>query len=372
MGEDRTGRDQPTDRPTTGRRFTVSEAAGVLGISVEAVRGRIKRGTIGHERDDARVYVILDADRPTTGRDQGDDQSAGRPELVDLLRAQVEDLRADRDAWREQARRSDYLLGSAMERARELEGRLRELEAPADREARESLEDRNSDPTPREPPSSIGDVATPRSGVLASLIPLPAKYSWVGRDLVLRDEHHRQFSVAFGHLIAITLPIFAAAADVLMAQNLVEPRGFLTLRLVAAVVSGMYVGIKEGPNPEWPRVIRTGVQMGMFTTGVVCLVAWASGLPIISEYGFANTVTTLLITFGAGTFAVFFFATFLGVVIQVAAEQFRWGTDGSVAAREEGLSVQATAIIGLIGVLGGALVQSAGQIISALMSNGGG
>ncbi len=41
-----------------------------------------------------------------------------------------EDLRADRDAWREQARRSDYLLGTAMERTRELENRLRELESP--------------------------------------------------------------------------------------------------------------------------------------------------------------------------------------------------------------------------------------------------
>ncbi|MDP8901551.1 MAG: hypothetical protein M3N33_10515 [Actinomycetota bacterium] len=36
---------------------------------------------------------------------------------------------ADRDGWREQASRSDYLLGSSMERTRELEGRLRELEA---------------------------------------------------------------------------------------------------------------------------------------------------------------------------------------------------------------------------------------------------
>jgi len=125
MGEDR----QAGDRPPPGRRVTVSEAAAVMGISVEAVRGRIKRGTIGHERDGDRVYVILDADQTATGRDQGDDPATDRPELVELLRAQVEDLRADRDAWREQARRSDYLLGSSMERTRELESRLREIEA---------------------------------------------------------------------------------------------------------------------------------------------------------------------------------------------------------------------------------------------------
>jgi hypothetical protein len=154
MGEDRTGRDQASDRPTTGRRFTVSEAAGVLGISVEAVRGRIKRGTIGHERDGDRVYVVLDTDWPTTGRDQGDDHTTDRPELVELLRDQVEDLRTDRDAWREQARRSDYLLGSSMERTRELESRLRELEAgpePASStEPRESPENTSPTDTPAE------------------------------------------------------------------------------------------------------------------------------------------------------------------------------------------------------------------------------
>lgn len=160
MGEDRTERDQAGDRPTTGRRFTVSEAAGVLGISVEAVRGRIKRGTIGHERDGERVYVILDADQAATGRDQGDDQATDRPELVDLLRDQVEDLRSDRDAWREQARRSDYLLGSSMERTRELESRLRELEAPAGEatEARESPES----PGPTRTPTDAG--AGPETG----------------------------------------------------------------------------------------------------------------------------------------------------------------------------------------------------------------
>ncbi len=150
MGEDR----QAGDRPPPGRRVSVSEAAAVMGISVEAVRGRIKRGTIGHERDGVRVYVLLDADQAATGRDQGDDQATDRPELVELLRAQVEDLRAERDAWREQARRSDYLLGSSMERTRELEGRLRELEPAAPSEAAESPESPDPNPTPTDTSST--------------------------------------------------------------------------------------------------------------------------------------------------------------------------------------------------------------------------
>jgi hypothetical protein len=87
-------------------------------------------------------------DRSEAGRDHPTD----RPELVELLRAQVEDLRADRDAWREQARRSDYLLGSSMERTRELESRLRELDAgppPAGpEEPRESIVSPGPGPTP--------------------------------------------------------------------------------------------------------------------------------------------------------------------------------------------------------------------------------
>ena len=116
------------------------EAAEALGISVEAVRGRIKRGSITTERESDRVYVLLDADQGATGHDQPNDQVTDRSELVALLRDQLEDLRSDRDAWREQARRSDYLLGSAMERTRELEGRLRELEAAPPRSDSEDQE----------------------------------------------------------------------------------------------------------------------------------------------------------------------------------------------------------------------------------------
>jgi uncharacterized membrane protein YccC len=47
----------------TGRRLTPRQADDQLGVSVEAVRGRIKRGTIAHERDGDRVFVILDADQ---------------------------------------------------------------------------------------------------------------------------------------------------------------------------------------------------------------------------------------------------------------------------------------------------------------------
>jgi chromosome segregation ATPase len=103
-----------------------------LGITKEAVRKRISRDTLRSDKDPdgtVRVYV------PSSGTAAA---TFDRDELIAELRARIEDLRTDRDAWRDQARRSDYMASAALDRTRELENRLRELEAPAPSEARES------------------------------------------------------------------------------------------------------------------------------------------------------------------------------------------------------------------------------------------
>src|SRR5215216_3099399 len=70
---------------STSKRYTVPEAAKVLGIGTDAVRKRIARGTISHEKDDdGRVYVYLD-----TGHDEGHDVQERTPELVESLREQI-------------------------------------------------------------------------------------------------------------------------------------------------------------------------------------------------------------------------------------------------------------------------------------------
>ena len=60
MGEDQS--------QTSRQRVTVAQASEILGVTVEAVRGRIKRGTLEHERHSSTVYVLLHADQMTTGR----------------------------------------------------------------------------------------------------------------------------------------------------------------------------------------------------------------------------------------------------------------------------------------------------------------
>jgi excisionase family DNA binding protein len=55
------GLDQDITRRESGTQATVHEAANALGVSVDAIRKRIQRGTIPHERhEDGRVYVLLD------------------------------------------------------------------------------------------------------------------------------------------------------------------------------------------------------------------------------------------------------------------------------------------------------------------------
>jgi len=70
-----------------------------------------------------RVYVLLPEERPT-------DQAADQSELIEALRDQIEDLRRERDEWREQARVVDRLLSAAMERIPAIEAPSAEPGSP--------------------------------------------------------------------------------------------------------------------------------------------------------------------------------------------------------------------------------------------------
>ncbi len=135
MGEDRT---------PTRRRTIVAEAAEVLGISAEAVRGRIRRGTLPVEREAGRVYVLLgQAERSRTTADQSR-TTAGQPtDRTDALIAELQDrVRSLEEANREN-RRTIIALTS----------RIPQLEAPASEatEARESPQTVEEEPEGSEP-----------------------------------------------------------------------------------------------------------------------------------------------------------------------------------------------------------------------------
>jgi hypothetical protein len=126
VGEDRTGRPGPTTR-----RVTVSEAADIIGISAEAVRMRIRRGTLPSERHEGTVYVILDTDRTQRVGNVSVNVSGDRTdELLEALRGQVHDLRDQLQAERQGHAEARRLLAAALERIPAIEAPAETPEAP--------------------------------------------------------------------------------------------------------------------------------------------------------------------------------------------------------------------------------------------------
>jgi hypothetical protein len=106
----------------------VAEAAEVLGISAEAVRGRIRRGTIPVEREGGTVYVLLDRaeDSRTTG-DQSRTTDDRPTDLTDLLIAEMQDrIRALEEANRENRR----IIAALTQRIPEIEASSERSEPP--------------------------------------------------------------------------------------------------------------------------------------------------------------------------------------------------------------------------------------------------
>jgi excisionase family DNA binding protein len=126
------------------RRITVHDAARQLGISEDAVRMRVKRGTLEAEREGGRLYVIL-TDEPTT-------EPTGRTdELVEELRDRVRYLERQVEEERSARFRADQLLARLMER-------VPELEPPAPPESPEPREEPDVPPIRPERAEPAGPV----------------------------------------------------------------------------------------------------------------------------------------------------------------------------------------------------------------------
>jgi hypothetical protein len=138
------------DRTRDERRTTVSEAAEILGISAEAVRGRIRRGTIPVEREGGTVYVLIEGTerhRTAGGRSRttGDQPS----DRTDLLIAELQ----DRVRSLEEANRENRRIIAA------LTSRIPAIEAPQEaRESPETVEDEaeRAEPRPDAPGAQEG------------------------------------------------------------------------------------------------------------------------------------------------------------------------------------------------------------------------
>jgi hypothetical protein len=92
------------------RFVTVNQAAELLGISVEAVRARMNRGTLPKEKaPDGTVYVRMDADQMRPDSDDANDHTVWDSPAFQLMQDQIAFLRAELE-------RKDHLLAAALER----------------------------------------------------------------------------------------------------------------------------------------------------------------------------------------------------------------------------------------------------------------
>ena len=164
--------DQPTSE-TTDQRVTVADAALLLGISEDAVRSRLRRGTLRRETGgDGTVFVALGTDRPASNQrptddrltnQQNDRQTAGQPidghvdrrggsetyrdELVEVLRDDVAHLRDQLDRERDASAELRRIVAGLVQRVPELEAAPEPRNAP--KTASEGMA--NSDDVPSEP-----------------------------------------------------------------------------------------------------------------------------------------------------------------------------------------------------------------------------
>ncbi len=128
MGEDRTGA-TGADR----RRLTVPQAAEALGVTVDAVRGRIRRGKLKSEQHAGTVYVWLDA--PEEDDRRGPSATSHRPlddqsERIEDFREQVAYLREQLEAERQAHAEARRIIAGLVERIPAIEAPTDERDAP--------------------------------------------------------------------------------------------------------------------------------------------------------------------------------------------------------------------------------------------------
>ena len=148
-GQDQTTvQDDPQDRTDDVLdRLTVSQAADKLGVTQDAIRKRIARGTIRHDKDPkGRIFVYLDTSEIAykTVQDEGQDESFKTKQDTDQDKY-TRSLEDQIDFLRRELERKDTIIMS-------LTQRIPELEAP--------LEPSGGTQTASEAPAKGDDVPT--------------------------------------------------------------------------------------------------------------------------------------------------------------------------------------------------------------------
>jgi DNA-binding transcriptional MerR regulator len=142
-------------------RITIAEAAKKLDVTQEAIRARIRRGTIEHDKDESgKTHVYLteveahdQQEYNTVVNGVVNDYITSLKSEIETLRSQTESLKQDREVWQEEAKRKDTIIAQMNQTMGALIHRIPELEAP-------------SETTPEATESSLKDSNTESRGVV--------------------------------------------------------------------------------------------------------------------------------------------------------------------------------------------------------------
>lgn len=149
-------------------RVTVQEAAKRLRVKDDAIRKRIQRGTLEHDKDpDGRVYVYLDAtedesyDGQSGAKTQPTSRDATQGAVVLAKDETISELRDQVDFLRRELERKDAILMSLTQRVPELEAPAREPAPSQTHEDASGGSSRNGEgvgaaPVDREPQDGSG------------------------------------------------------------------------------------------------------------------------------------------------------------------------------------------------------------------------
>jgi hypothetical protein len=145
---------------------SVYAAAEALGVTVDAIRKRIQRGTIPHERDEeGRVWVILDKSSKVQDNDQDTYRTVGTAEFIEELRERIQDLREQLAAERRANEENRRIIAA-------LTQRIPEIEAP--REPSRATEPPEAPQTATEQPGRV----EPQPAVGGDQRPAEPRRSW--------------------------------------------------------------------------------------------------------------------------------------------------------------------------------------------------
>jgi chromosome segregation ATPase len=143
----------------------LEEAAQRLGVKEDAIRKRIQRGSMRHEKAaDGRVWVWVDTTQDAEESTQDAYRDTAQDRRLEDLQEQVAYLRRQLDEEREARRRADVILGQLSQANAEQARTIRAIEAPASQEPSEAAETVEEEPTRTEPsPATAGpQTATQR------------------------------------------------------------------------------------------------------------------------------------------------------------------------------------------------------------------